>query len=190
LEYDKKPDPDELDDSEEDLDEEPEDGADAEVPTQYKHFFAAPSKPSKSTLKKKQVVHFASDDSDASADEIEDDNEYDDDAMPRQRDLFGNDDEQVTVDTEQGLTAHEKRQRNMQKIISEMEQENVAVKDWTMIGEASVKNRPVNSLLEEDLEFEVASKPVPVVTEEVTQSLEDLIKKRIADVPISTPCID
>lgn len=45
-----------------------------------------------------------------------------------------------------------------------------------------MRQRPVNSLLEEDLEFERVVKPVPVVTEESVSSLEELIKMRILDV--------
>ena len=37
----------------------------------------------------------------------------------------------------------------------------------------------MNSLLEEDLDFERAGKPVPVITAEVSESIEELIKRRI-----------
>lgn len=50
------------------------------------------------------------------------------------------------------------------------------------MGEATSRSRPVNSLLEEDLEFERVMKVVPVVTEERVSSLEDTIKKRILEV--------
>ena len=41
--------------------------------------------------------------------------------------------------------------------------------------------RPLNSALEVDLDFERAVRPPPQPTEEVTASIEDLIRKRIAD---------
>ena len=41
--------------------------------------------------------------------------------------------------------------------------------------------RPLNSALEIDLDFERAVRPPPQPTEEVTASIEDLIRKRIAD---------
>src|SRR5271154_4288374 len=59
--------------------------------------------------------------------------------------------------------------------------ENVAKKNWVMMGEASARSRPKNSLLEEDLEFDRIAKTVPIITEEVVQGLEDLIKARIME---------
>ena len=65
--------------------------------------------------------------------------------------------------------------------ISALEAENVGKKDWTLMGEATSRSRPQNSLLEEDLEFERIMKSVPVITEEVVQSLEERIKARILE---------
>ncbi|KAL9037243.1 MAG: hypothetical protein Q9214_005785, partial [Letrouitia sp. 1 TL-2023] len=56
---------------------------------------------------------------------------------------------------------------------------NVAQREWTLAGEARAADRPFNSLLEEDLEFEHAGKPVPIVTSEVSRDIETLIKQRI-----------
>ncbi|KAG8941203.1 hypothetical protein FRC03_004743 [Tulasnella sp. 419] len=63
----------------------------------------------------------------------------------------------------------------------DLEAENIAPKEWTLMGEASARTRPQNSLLEEDLEFEHVAKQVPIITEEVTKSLEDRIKARIVE---------
>lgn len=42
--------------------------------------------------------------------------------------------------------------------------------------------RPKNSALEVDLDFEHNARPAPVITEEVTASLEELIRNRIIEV--------
>ncbi|CAG8610610.1 15913_t:CDS:10, partial [Racocetra persica] len=74
-----------------------------------------------------------------------------------------------------------KKQEKVQKRIEQLEMENIADKDWTLMGEVSSKHRPLNSLLEEDLNFDHIVKPAPVITEEVTIKLEDMIKQRILD---------
>ncbi|KAJ1556154.1 hypothetical protein HK405_006175, partial [Cladochytrium tenue] len=70
---------------------------------------------------------------------------------------------------------------DIQQQIDELEKEALAEKAWTLKGEVNARGRPENSLLEEDLEIEHANRPVPVITEETTASLEDMIKSRIRD---------
>lgn len=82
------------------------------------------------------------------------------------------------------LSTHEKQQLALAKQIAELESEAIGPKDWTLLGEATSRARPENSLLEEDLDFEQVAKVVPVITEERVQSLEDMIKKRIIDVSV------
>ncbi|KAF9307357.1 hypothetical protein BGZ74_005797 [Mortierella antarctica] len=93
--------------------------------------------------------------------------------------LFGLEDD--GEEESEKLSKHEKMQRKMKEQIEALEQENVAARDWTKKGEASSSDRPLNSLLEEDLDFETVSKPIPVITAESTQSLEDIIKARILE---------
>jgi len=83
--------------------------------------------------------------------------------------------------SEANMSSFEKQQSKLQKTISELEKEAIAPKSWTLQGEVNSKARPVNSLLEEHIDVERVNKPVPVITEEATQSLEDIIKQRIAD---------
>ena len=51
-----------------------------------------------------------------------------------------------------------------------------------MTGEANSRARPLNSLLEEDLDFEHRQRAVPIITEEKVRSLEEVIKARIIEV--------
>jgi len=74
---------------------------------------------------------------------------------------------------------HERRQAKLAEEIRRLEAANVAKREWTLAGEARAADRPINSLLEEDLDFERAGKPVPVITNEVSEDIEALIKRRI-----------
>ncbi|KAI0651817.1 U3 small nucleolar ribonucleoprotein complex, subunit Mpp10 [Trametes meyenii] len=93
-------------------------------------------------------------------------------------DLFADDNDE---DRHEGLSNYEKRMAALHEEIAALEAENVAKKDWTLMGEATSRSRPQNSLLEEDLEFERVMKSVPVITEEVVHSLEERIKARILE---------
>ncbi|GAD95458.1 U3 small nucleolar ribonucleoprotein protein Mpp10 [Paecilomyces variotii No. 5] len=76
-------------------------------------------------------------------------------------------------------SSHEKQRAKIASEIRRLEAENVAKKEWMLAGEARAMERPVNSLIEEDLEFERIGKPVPVVTQETTEDIEELVKRRI-----------
>lgn len=79
------------------------------------------------------------------------------------------------------ISAFEKQQARLRRSIAALESENIGDKDWTMRGEITATSRPTDSLLQEDLEFEHVAKLAPTITVDVTESLEDLIKKRIKD---------
>ncbi|KAG5984649.1 hypothetical protein E4U55_003870 [Claviceps digitariae] len=106
------------------------------------------------------------------------------------RDLF-DDESDNEADSDQDLSdvsagdpksrrsAHERRQAKLAEEIRQLEAASVAKREWTLSGEAAAADRPVNSLLEQDLDFEHVGKPVPVITPEISESIEDLIKRRI-----------
>ncbi|EGG16118.1 U3 snoRNP protein [Cavenderia fasciculata] len=88
--------------------------------------------------------------------------------------------EQPTA-SQQELTAFQKRALKIQEKIAQLEKDNILKKKWTVIGEASARDRPVNSVLEEALDFDHTQKLAPVQSQETNTTLEDIIKKRILD---------
>jgi U3 small nucleolar RNA-associated protein MPP10 len=147
----------------------------------YKDFFAPPRKKQKpGSFKKRENFPKPSKPDDADIERAEND---------VRRDLF--DDESERSDSEDALSdasagnpksrrsTHERRQAKVAEEIRKLESELVAKRAWTLSGEATAVDRPVNSLLEEDMDFEHVGKPVPVITEEVSESIEELIKRRI-----------
>ncbi|KAK4691059.1 U3 small nucleolar RNA-associated protein MPP10, partial [Lecanoromycetidae sp. Uapishka_2] len=99
------------------------------------------------------------------------------------RDIFEDDltpdEDEAVSDTNDTRSSHQKRQAALTAEIKKLESAAVAKRDWTLSGEARAADRPINSLLEEDLEFERAGKPIPVITQEVSEDIEALIKRRI-----------
>lgn len=76
-------------------------------------------------------------------------------------------------------SSHEKQRARITDEIRRLEAANVAKKEWIVSGEARAPERPTNSLIEEDLDFERLGKPVSVVTTELSERIEELIKRRI-----------
>ncbi|KAJ2052106.1 U3 snoRNP protein [Coemansia sp. S16] len=120
--------------------------------------------------------------SDASEPEADLESEPESHPVTRTRNLFADDDDDAedgNAGTADAKSDFEKRQEKLQGLISKLEDEAVDKKHWAMTGEVTSAARPKDSLLEEDLEFEHVQKPVPIVTQEATQTLEDVIKRRI-----------
>ncbi|KAI8047676.1 U3 small nucleolar ribonucleoprotein complex, subunit Mpp10 [Gilbertella persicaria] len=169
-------------DAEEDSEDEDMDDTNAAAELLYDDFYEKPKKSKPYTPQKK--VQFEEEEEEEQEQEQEQDEQNDeeeeDNALEGSvRDLFANDDSEAEENEEK--SAFQKQQEHLQAQIEEFEDENIQDKHWTLRGEANASARPVNSLLEEDLEFEHANKPVPVITQETTNTLEEIIKKRILD---------
>ncbi|KAJ5757858.1 uncharacterized protein N7511_006552 [Penicillium nucicola] len=146
----------------------------------YADFFAPP--PRKASSKKMRALPKTQPDAPVEDDDV-------DRAMADvRRDLFDDDDalsaEEDTALDESGdpgapRSTHEKQRARIADEIRRLEAANVAKKEWMLAGEARAVERPVNSLIEEDLDFERIGKPVPVVTNETTEDIEELVKRRI-----------
>lgn len=103
-------------------------------------------------------------------------------------DLFPSEDEEEPEEDEVPLdpgdprsrrSTHERRQAALGEEIRKLEAENVSKRKWTLAGEARAADRPLNALLEEDLEFERVGKPIAPITQEVNDDIEAMIKRRI-----------
>lgn len=88
--------------------------------------------------------------------------------------------EKMEEDTEPKSTLEARQERLLMRI-KELEEEAVSEKPWQLKGEVSGPNRPQNSLLEEFVVVDINRRPAPVITEETTIKLEDIIKQRIKD---------
>ncbi|KAJ1941869.1 U3 snoRNP protein, partial [Linderina pennispora] len=169
-----------------------EEGDDEENPDSmmYSDFFKAPKGSKRAAAKASREKHAKRvkfdpsveiRDQDKSDEEEEEEKEEDEGEVGRTTNLFDDmsDNDEGTGEDSEGKSEFEKRQEKLQGLIAKLEDEAVEKKHWTMTGEVDSSARPKNSLLEEDVDFDHVQKAVPVITQEATQSLEDIIKRRI-----------
>lgn len=75
----------------------------------------------------------------------------------------------------------ELRQQRLQETIVRLEEKTLKDAPWQLKGEVDATKRPQNSLLQEVVDFDLTSRPAPIITEETTITLEDIIRRRIKD---------
>jgi U3 small nucleolar RNA-associated protein MPP10 len=156
-----------------------DDDSDDEMYT-YNDFFDPTSKDIKNAAKSNRKIKDKKDFKKKELNEAEYDAAYD----LAQADIYG--DEEIEEEQnnsnknhDEHLSTFEKQQRELQRQIAELEAESIAEKKWTMKGEVSGKQRESDTLLEEEVEFDRTAKPVPVITQETTETIEEIIKRRI-----------
>ncbi len=94
-------------------------------------------------------------------------------------DFFGQ--EQAAADDEfdfVGLSVFENRGKEIARQVETIEQKLVEDKHWALGGEVTKIMRPENSLLDSFLDFDHVAQGTPVLTEEHTQRIETIVRKR------------
>ncbi|KAF0726460.1 hypothetical protein AaE_009607, partial [Aphanomyces astaci] len=113
-------------------------------------------------------------------DEEEEEEEEEDTTRSLKRKSAELTDDQAEELAERGiLSTHQRRSTHLHDQIKSLEDEALGDKPWALKGEVKGMARPENSLLEADLEYDRPTKVAPIITVEVTQELEELIKTRI-----------
>ena len=129
--------------------------------------------------------------------ENDDNEEGEEDGDAEVDDVFDRANENQEMDLVETLKKHADDQKNdedyinadLVKKIEQIEDEMMNPKPWQMTGEATGKERPMNSLLDVHLDFNAATKLPPTITKEVTIKIEELIKQRVLDELFDDPVL-
>ncbi|XP_047469772.1 U3 small nucleolar ribonucleoprotein protein MPP10-like [Penaeus chinensis] len=76
-------------------------------------------------------------------------------------------------------SSYEKEREKELRLIDTLEEDVLTEKPWHLRGEISAANRPENSALEEQMDYNIGVKQKPVITEDITTLLERVILGRI-----------
>ncbi|CAG5023211.1 unnamed protein product [Parnassius apollo] len=112
---------------------------------------------------------------DSNDDYDEDDNDSEGDSEAKPDKLLNK------MDSEESKSEFEKRQQRLQQQISKLEEKTLSEAPWQLKGEVDASKRPQNSLLAEVVDFDLTTRPPPIITEQTTITLEDIIKRRVKD---------
>lgn len=119
--------------------------------------------------------------------------EQDDEEAGEPKDVFGagsNEDDDVDAENDVFAMARENKELDkgskfanmeMSDKINKIEDDMMDKKKWQLKGEVQCKDRNYNSLLEEHVDFDTATKAPPQITQETTNEIEAMIKQRILD---------
>eukprot|EP01091_Cochliopodium_minus_P008810 TRINITY_DN2056_c0_g1_i1.p1 TRINITY_DN2056_c0_g1~~TRINITY_DN2056_c0_g1_i1.p1 ORF type:complete len:431 (-),score=187.97 TRINITY_DN2056_c0_g1_i1:12-1304(-) len=119
----------------------------------------------------------------ANDDKNRDEEDYDDEDNEKMEEILKKKSKKEEDDSEEfsKLDPLYAKQKSLKDQIKMLEDENLSKKEWALMGEVSSKSRPLDSLIEKNIEFDSVTRPVPIITEEYTSNLENMIKKRILE---------
>jgi len=127
------------------------------------NFFDPPSEPKQKKKKKKEKIEVENNHIDVEQEQEDEEEEEEEDINLENKSDF------------------EKHQIQLKRQMKSIEKDMLNPKPWQLTGEIEGQKRPENSLLEEYLQYDRTTRLPPVITNETTDSIEDLIKQRIRD---------
>src|SRR6185437_14381506 len=87
----------------------------------------------------------------------------------------------ASTSTPTPLSSFQRQQAALSSTISSIESQLMNPKPWYHRGEISAAQRPSDSLLDAAVEVEYATKAREVMTREVNEQIEDIIRRRVSE---------